>query len=205
MHAREKSGDPKRIERGGGTLRGDVLRARGSIRRGDRLSTLMGMPVLQSRHRRVRKQDTCEAGNVNSGDKRQLRQRTYRRPASTRISWSDQWKMIPPDQTGGRSGYDIRRRRNGYNEMIKHGYTPILRWQRGERVAMQQLSAATRSGIRPLIQLRPKQYVGRKATKTTPPMVAADAFAAEMKDCWGTAEFYMDASAMSQSGGAIHP
>ena len=39
------SGEPKRVERGGGTLRGDVLRASGSRRRRKSASTLTGIPV----------------------------------------------------------------------------------------------------------------------------------------------------------------
>jgi hypothetical protein len=39
------SGDPKRVERGGGTLRGEVLRASGSKRRRRSASTLTGIPV----------------------------------------------------------------------------------------------------------------------------------------------------------------
>ena len=45
VHARETSGDPKRVLRGGGTLRGDVLRASGSRRRRRSARTLTGMPV----------------------------------------------------------------------------------------------------------------------------------------------------------------
>jgi hypothetical protein len=45
MDAKRTSGDPKRVERGGGTLKGELLRANGSRRRRRSASTLTGIPV----------------------------------------------------------------------------------------------------------------------------------------------------------------
>ena len=82
-------------------------------------------------------------------------------------------------------------------------YIPILRFMRGERVGIQRLSQARRANVAPLFVLAPKQYVGKKATQKHPAIPAPDAIANELMTCWGTAPFFLDASALP--AGAQHP
>ena len=84
-------------------------------------------------------------------------------------------------------------------------YTPILRWKRGERVALQKLSPAAKIDTVPLVVILPDQYVGRAETPLRPAMSAAEAFASEFLSCWGTAPFFLDASALSAGLTAQHP
>jgi hypothetical protein len=49
------------------------------------------------------------------------------------------------------------------------------------------------------------RYVGKKATKQHPAVPAATAFAQDMLAIWGTAPFYLDASAVPTPAGGHHP
>jgi hypothetical protein len=82
---------------------------------------------------------------------------------------------------------------------VKHTYVPLIPWKDGERIALQNLSASSRTDVRPLLILGPPQYVGKKATKSTPFVIPEDVFAAKVRAAWGEGEFYLDASALSDS------
>lgn len=88
---------------------------------------------------------------------------------------------------------------------MKHRYIPILRWKRGERVGVQQLSAAARQDVIPLFVLGKDQYVGRKATKKKVAVAPASVVASELADVWGNASFYLDAVSVSHTSGTPHP
>lgn len=87
---------------------------------------------------------------------------------------------------------------------MEHFYVPSLPWKRGERVALERLSHAARTDVRPLLVLSPPQYVGRKATIKNPAIVPDDVFAGDVRGAWGMGEFYLDASALPDAGVA-HP
>jgi hypothetical protein len=84
-------------------------------------------------------------------------------------------------------------------------YIPILRLMRGERVGLQHLSPAGRTNVAPMLVIAPKQFVGKKATKKHPAIPAANVIANEIMTAWGTAPFYLDASALSATPSGHHP
>lgn len=73
-------------------------------------------------------------------------------------------------------------------------YTPLLRWKRGEQVALAALTAATKTNITPLIMLTNEQFKHRKATTKTEAKTAAKAFCDEVKSTWGDGEFKLYAA-----------
>lgn len=82
-------------------------------------------------------------------------------------------------------------------------YIPILRWKQGERRGLAQLQTAARVDVFPLFQLGGEQFRGPRgnnAQGVTPAIV----FANEVSQCWGTAPFYLDASALPHNSGASH-
>lgn len=88
---------------------------------------------------------------------------------------------------------------------MAHRYVPILRWKRGERVGVRHLSAAGRHDVLPFFVLGGDRYVGRKATRKRPAIPAADVFAREMAQIWGTAPFYLDAKRVPADPAGGHP
>jgi len=78
-------------------------------------------------------------------------------------------------------------------------YIPILRWKRGERTALQALSANGRTGVTPLLVIGPNQFVSTAETSNRPAITAADRFAQEVLTAWGSAPFFVDASALGAS------
>ena len=83
-------------------------------------------------------------------------------------------------------------------------YTPILRWKRGERTGLSRLSTAGHADVRPLFVLGVDQFKDRAATQARPAIPAPNAFIADVLQCWGNTEFYVDASALPMRG-AQHP
>jgi hypothetical protein len=80
-------------------------------------------------------------------------------------------------------------------------YVPILRWKQGERTALQNISAAGRAQVCPLIILNPGQYGDTKPPRAPPkrppktaPLSASDAFAKHMQQAWGADAIMLDAS-----------
>lgn len=68
-------------------------------------------------------------------------------------------------------------------------YTPLLRWKRGEQVALASLNDSTKANMTPLIMLANEQFKHRKATVKTEAKTAAKAFCDEVKSVWGDSEF----------------
>lgn len=79
---------------------------------------------------------------------------------------------------------------------MDYRYIPVLRWKRGERVGLQRLSEAARQDVLPFIVLAPEQFNPRRATTSRGAMTADEAFIQEVITNWGTAQFYLDASAI---------
>jgi len=88
---------------------------------------------------------------------------------------------------------------------VTYTYIPILRWKRGEKIGLQNLSAAARQDIVPLFLLGTEQFVGRKATQQKPAMTAPVVFVNELQSIWGTQRFYLDASAIPPTSATHHP
>lgn len=84
-------------------------------------------------------------------------------------------------------------------------YTPILRWKRGERVGLANLSNQAKIHTTPLFVVRAEQYKNRAATRTRAALSAADSFAAEVTTAWGNSPFFVDASAIPSVHGQPHP
>lgn len=70
-------------------------------------------------------------------------------------------------------------------------YTPLLRWKRGEQVALSNLSDVARENITPLIMLANDQFKPRKATLKVEARTAAKAFCDDVKGAWGDGEFML--------------
>lgn len=89
--------------------------------------------------------------------------------------------------------------------MVTYRYIPVLRMKQGEKAALQKLSRNGREMVVPLFMCAPEQYVGKKSTRhratVAPPQLVVD----EIKQCWGHAPLYIDASFISPSAGEGHP
>ncbi|WP_442679464.1 beta family protein [Sphingomonas sp. ASY06-1R] len=84
-----------------------------------------------------------------------------------------------------------------------HNYTPIVRWKQGERRGICQLQPTARTGVFPLFQVGPDQY-REPTSKSKVGVTAAQELANELKACWGTAAFFLDASALAVPTGVAH-
>jgi hypothetical protein len=87
---------------------------------------------------------------------------------------------------------------------VQNRYIPVLRWKRGEKTAIGSLSSQGRQDVSPLFILGTDRFVGRDATKKSPPIPAATWFAQEMGQIWGNLPFYLDASAVNIPPSAPH-
>ena len=88
---------------------------------------------------------------------------------------------------------------------MAHRYVPVLRWKRGERVGVEKLSPGARRDVVPLFVRGGEKYVGKKATKARAAIEPADVFAADIQTIWGTAPFFLDASAIALGAAGHHP
>lgn len=86
-----------------------------------------------------------------------------------------------------------------------HRYTALLRWKRGERSGLKQVSATGAIDTIPLFIIGSDQLKGKAATKSKPQQTAADVFAKEVYDAWGARPFALDASALATPPGGAHP
>jgi hypothetical protein len=84
-------------------------------------------------------------------------------------------------------------------------YVPVIRWKRGERVALRRLSRVGRISVLPLAIISPDQYNAREETATKPSLSAAEAFVQEVIAAWGTAPFYLDAATLPIGTSGNHP
>lgn len=83
-------------------------------------------------------------------------------------------------------------------------YVPILRWKRGERVGLRNLTLAARQRSTPLFLLGADQYKLRPATNTRAAVPAPASFVQEIQNAWGQERFMLDASALPAVAGQ-HP
>ena len=71
-------------------------------------------------------------------------------------------------------------------------YVPILKWKRGEQIALENLSQASKSRIIPLIEIPPIDYdwVNNTPKKTIDAHIAD--FCSQVSNHWGTNKFFLD-------------
>jgi T4 beta protein len=81
-------------------------------------------------------------------------------------------------------------------------YSPILRWKRGERVGLTNLSAAGRLNVFPLVVVAADQFRAKQPTVSRPAVTAADNFVNELMTAWASAPIYIDAAAVPHAIGA---
>lgn len=86
-----------------------------------------------------------------------------------------------------------------------HRYTPLLRWKRGERVGLKQVSPNGAVDTVPVFIIGSDQIKGKAATKSKAAQTAADVFANDAFDAWGSRPFALDASALAVAPGSAHP
>lgn len=79
-------------------------------------------------------------------------------------------------------------------------YMPLLRWKRGEQVALAALNDSTKANMTPLIMLANEQYKHRKGTTKTEAKTAAKAFCDEVKSVWGDSELKLYAGDLVAPG-----
>lgn len=84
-------------------------------------------------------------------------------------------------------------------------YVPILRWKRGERTALKQLSPQARARTAPLILLGSEQFKVKAATKMHAAVPAPQVFVHDVLSDWGKGAFYLDASSLPTQGTQPHP
>jgi hypothetical protein len=89
---------------------------------------------------------------------------------------------------------------------VRFRYVPVLRWKRGEKVGLRNVSEEGRQDVVPLFVVASDRYVGKKATQSSPVGVAAaDLFAQEMLDILGATLFFLDASTLPRGANGQHP
>ncbi|WP_373413728.1 hypothetical protein [Ensifer aridi] len=84
-------------------------------------------------------------------------------------------------------------------------YVPILRWKRGERVALQRLTAQARARTMPLVLLGSEQFKVKAATKAHAAVPAPQVFVRDVLSDWGKGTFFLDASSLPTQGTQAHP
>jgi len=84
-------------------------------------------------------------------------------------------------------------------------YVPFLRWKAGEKTALLRLSTQAKIDSVPYILLGADNFKDKKATKRTPALTAAHAFATELVRCWGPSPIYLDATPLAITSGLITP
>jgi len=83
-------------------------------------------------------------------------------------------------------------------------YVPNLRWKRGEKNALRDLSVAGRENVLPLFLIGSDQFKPKKATTKKAEVPAPLVFAQEIFNCWGASPFYLDASSIPDTPGHDH-
>lgn len=83
-------------------------------------------------------------------------------------------------------------------------YIPNLRWKRGERNALSNLSAAGKQNVSPLLLIGSDQFKDKKATKNTAEIPASVAIAQDISQVWGPTPFFLDASPIPDVPGGSH-
>jgi|SRR5581483_4989087 len=80
-------------------------------------------------------------------------------------------------------------------------YIPILRWKRGERVGLANLSVGGKANVVPLIVVGADQFRAKASTISRPAITAADNFVNELITAWGNAQILIDASTVPHAIG----
>lgn len=83
-------------------------------------------------------------------------------------------------------------------------YIPQLRWKRGERNALFNLSPLGKTNVSPLFLLGTDQFKPKKATALKQPVPASVVIAQDVATCWGSTPFYFDASSIADVSGYPH-
>jgi hypothetical protein len=86
---------------------------------------------------------------------------------------------------------------------MTYRYIPVLRWKRGEKTGLRYLTVGGRTDVIPLFILGTDRYVGRTPARG-PAVPAAAVLTQELSNTWGSAPFFLDASAVSPPAGATH-
>nr|WP_077397977.1 hypothetical protein [Leptospirillum ferriphilum] len=73
---------------------------------------------------------------------------------------------------------------------MRYRYVPFLRWKRGERHGVKNLSPQTKQGITPLFILDSENYKERKETKNNPAITPSAHIAKELFSIMGKTSFY---------------
>ncbi|MEX1000186.1 MAG: beta family protein [Thermodesulfobacteriota bacterium] len=81
--------------------------------------------------------------------------------------------------------------------MINHlQYVPILRWKKGEKIALRELYPHQKSHITPLIEFMPNNFVLQN--KVIDMKATSERFAEEVNDYWGTDSIFLDFENITQ-------
>lgn len=84
-------------------------------------------------------------------------------------------------------------------------YVPNLRWKRGEKNALKDLSPQGKKDVVPLFLLGSDQFKSKKATNNSVEIPAPSHFAKQIAECWGLSEFYLDVSSIQDVQANHHP
>ena len=79
----------------------------------------------------------------------------------------------------------------------KH-YVPILRWKRGEWIALRYLNDNVKAHITPLVELTPRNFRDRKKKPQTTDQILSE-IAAEIHTSWGSTLFFVDLCHLDES------
>jgi hypothetical protein len=80
-------------------------------------------------------------------------------------------------------------------------YVPTVRWKRGERVGLANLTPAGRTNVIPLVVVAADQFRAKPETASRAAVAAADNFVNELMTAWSGAPIYIDASAVPHAIG----
>lgn len=83
-------------------------------------------------------------------------------------------------------------------------YVPHLRWKRGERNALADLTPDGKADVVPFFLLGADQFKPKKATKSKPAVPASVVIAQDVATAWGAGPFYFDASRIADVAGKPH-
>ena len=87
-------------------------------------------------------------------------------------------------------------------------YVPILRWKRGEQIALRKLFYADKAKMTPLIELIPKDFSPKKPEDIVDVNQVLHEKAKEISENWGPAPLFVDLwhlDTILQSSHGLHP
>ena len=77
-------------------------------------------------------------------------------------------------------------------------YVPVLKWKRGERIALRYLPFDVKSRLTPLIEIVPKHFADAKSAKKLIESIVEDK-ASEIENDWGLLPFFLDVHLVESS------